>query len=279
MTRPEVTIEFQPPVRYDAIVWPRFERTRGALSEAIERIRGIQTITSLSSSHRPRAVTADDGTVVANVFEDNRRNQVVHSVAIGREDRFSRETIRADVEATSNGIARMLSLSCQKSHCPVPVPLDRIGDSACVALMLNIFSDVLKAADTQHGVIVDEVPEELRHAAMGAALEHLGLQDRKRMPPTLYGPGVNIRATGLTGVSNPYLTIESDMSNAGTNMSNLPSIVRMAIDHDPYGETPLVARLSVQTIVAPIGDMDPVERMRMISAWRAHLERVKGERR
>lgn len=274
MTRPQVTIEFEPPVRYDAIVWPRFEQTRDAVAKAISDIGGANMMASLSSARPPVAIADDRGNVLANVFERNRYERVALTVPAGSHDCFSGDMTDVHLEAVQDGIVSRLAMTCQRSHRPGPVPIDRLSDTAAVPHMLNMFAEILKAADQQHGIVVDEVPEELRHAVAGAALEHLASCDRKRMPPTLYGPNVMTCATGRTTGSASNLTIHSEMSNTGINMRHLPAVVRMIIDHDPYGEVRLSAHLTMQTIMCPIGGMDAIDRMRMLAAWHEHLERI-----
>lgn len=274
MTRPKVVVESLPPVRYDAIVWPRFERTRDALSKAIADIGSANMLASLSSARPPIAIADAKGNVLANVFERNRYDRVVHTVPAGSHECFSGDMTDVHLEAARDGIVDRLTMTCQRSHRPGPVPIDRLSDTAAVPHMLNMFAEILKAADTQHGVVVDEVPEELRHAVAGAALEHLASCDRKRMPPTLYGPNVMACATGRTTGSASNLTIRSETSNSGINMRHLPAVVRMIVDHDPFGEVRLSAHLTMQTIVCPIGDMDAIDRMRMLAAWHEHLERL-----
>lgn len=264
--RTEVVVVTPPPVRIDAVVWPRIRETAAHLGSAIEEISILATTLALSSASRPQAITTVDGNVLANVFGmGEHRGRIVHTADPGPSDG---EPVRIGIDCSTRGQRYVLEIVCALSHAPSPVPVERMGEHDQVKYVLGFFRSAIRICMDDLDIVHDAVPEELRLACLGATFEDSGIA----LPIDGHEPGIPVRATGRTDLGDERLDIGwPDAVVSADRIIGLPAVLRLDVVHDPDGPINLSARLSAQRIATDAGTVGPLDRMRAIAAWREHL--------
>ena len=271
--KPEVTVEFPPPIRHAAVVWRDFRRTAGVLGGAIEALVGTATVLDISSTLPLVRKRDEDGRVIATVDDNGSDMRIVHSGPIHDAGGSHTSLVTTQMDCTAPGHGRMiLSLTCQRSHAPLPHDRD-----AHKVDMPRFFAGILRKALTvaieAPGIVVEETPERLRHAVMGAAIEHM---EQYPMIRTMHDAGERLTVEG-SGRSDFGVETLDLISHDGRRIRargplDLPSMLRIAVDHDPDGDVMLRAHVCVQRVRADIGRLDAIDALRMVGAWHEFLD-------